>query len=345
MRSKVEQTLNRIWYGDKKPGAFLGFLEHLYSFAFRLNRRVAGYREAKDLRDKPIIVVGNLTAGGAGKTPLVIKLCELGKANGLRVGVVSRGYGRRSTGAIRVSADTNPRDVGDEPFLISARCSVPVEVDVNRENAVRKLLSEVDIIISDDGLQRRQLPRVLEVCVTDQQRGFGNGRLLPAGPLREPASRLESVDFVIEHQRRGRGSMMPDGHSMRLEPGKITELHGDRTISFEEIRSSDTKIHAFAGIARPERFFEMLEQAGIKCETRPFPDHHRYQNSDFSEVAAGQMILMTEKDAVKCRRLPLTNAWYIPVDAVLTERLENELVHKLKYVGRRAKFRSSGIKP
>ena len=138
---------------------------------------------------------------------------------------------------------------------------------------------------------------------------------------------------------------MPDGHSMRLEPGKITELHGDRTISFEEIRSSDNKILAIAGIARPERFFDMLERAGIKCETRPFPDHHRYQNSDFSEVAVGQMILMTEKDAVKCRRLPLTNAWYIPVDAVLTEKLENELVHKLKYVGRRAKFRTSGVKP
>ena len=343
MRAKLEQTLNEIWYGGKKPGFLLNILEHLYAFAFMCNQKYSSFRIAKDLKGKPIIIVGNLSVGGAGKTPLVLKLIELAKTSGLRVGIISRGYGRRGSGPVRVTADMNPRDTGDEPFLISARSSVPVQVDVNRENAARSLLAEVDIIISDDGLQRRQLPRVLEICITDQQRGFGNSRLLPAGPLREPVSRLETIDFIVEHVNPGKGDMMPNSHTMRLEPGEITELHGSSKLSFGEIITTDAPILAIAGIARPEKFFRMLQQGGIKAETKAFPDHHRYRMSDFAEIAADQMIIMTEKDAVKCRQLPLTNAWYIPVTARLSSQLESDLVHKLKYVGRRARFRSKGV--
>lgn len=327
MRARLEQYFLQTWYGNRAPTVFLLLLERLYRALFALNKKYKLGRRARDLEGKPILIVGNLSAGGTGKTPMVLKLCELARTCGLNPGVVSRGYGRRTRGALRVTSGLNPKDTGDEPLLIATRGQVPVQVDSDRENAARELFRDkVDLVIADDGLQRHSLPRRLEICLVDRQRGFGNGHLLPAGPLREPVTRLETVDFVVEHLPPGAKTMQEQAYSMRLEPGSLLSLHGEGSRELAEIRNSDFEIHAVAGISNPDRFFKTLEQAGIKCIHHDFPDHHSYRRSDFDQIPAGSMIVMTEKDAVKCRSLPLNDAWYIPVTAVLSESLENDLI-------------------
>jgi tetraacyldisaccharide 4'-kinase len=331
MRSKIERRMNEIWYEGRQPGAFLQFLERIYGALFALSQTINKRRMAKDLVAKAIIVVGNINAGGAGKTPMVIKLCELARSCGLNPGIVSRGYGRQSSSPVRVNAQTNVRDSGDEPFLIFNRTRAAVQVETNREQAARELFNEDhDLVISDDGLQRTQLPRLLEICLVDQQRGIGNGRRLPAGPLREPVARLESIDFVVEHLPAGDKGMIASGHSMRLLPGNLVALHDSQSLTVTEAVSRENEVYAIAGISRPKRFFDMIKSLGIKSTNIAFPDHHRFRKSDFEEIPSGSMILMTEKDAVKCRNLPLTNAWYIPVEAVLSEALEKALLNKFQ---------------
>ena len=328
MRAAIESSLNKTWYGTRPPGAVLTGLEKLYRYLSGRKRARGLAQRAADLETKAIVVVGNLTAGGTGKTPLVIRLCELALECGLRPGVISRGYGRSAKGAIRVSTEHTAAEAGDEPLLIASRLGVTVIVDVNRERAARTLFDDgVDIVISDDGLQRPSLPRALEFCVVDAQRGFGNGRLLPAGPLREPVSRLESVDFVVHHIAAGSGDpdYGMDKCFMQLKTGHLAELNGENTMPLAEAAKQSVEIHAVAGIARPERFFETLSRHGIKTINHPFPDHHRFRFSDFGDVPHGSMILMTEKDAVKCRNLHLQNAWYVPVDAVLHPTYEQQI--------------------
>jgi tetraacyldisaccharide 4'-kinase len=332
MRARLEKILNETWYGERKPGVVLSVLEKAYRALSALHRRFGESRSATELENKYIIVVGNLTAGGAGKTPLVIRLCELAVSCGLKPGVISRGYGRKSSGALMISEDMDPRDTGDEPYLISKRCGVPVAVDAQRERAAAALFeSGVNLVISDDGLQRAQLPRTLEICVVDQQRGFGNGRLLPAGPLREAVTRLEDVDFVVEHLSAGGRPSLLEGNHMTLKQGQLVKLHGGETMALEDLQGKPG-VHAVAGIANPPRFFGMLEQIGIVAEHHPFPDHHRYQINDFASIQAGDTIIMTEKDAVKCRSLPLFDAWYLPVEAILSEKLEEALIRELEKI-------------
>lgn len=337
MRQALQDFLNRTWYENRAPGFILSGLEHVYHSLSSLHRRWGRRRAASDLRHWPIVVVGNLTAGGAGKTPLVIRLCELAQACGLQAGVISRGYGRTSHAPLDVSGDTAPYDAGDEPLLIARRSGAPVRVDANRERAARELFRQkVDLVISDDGLQRTRLPRQLELCVIDSVRGFGNGRLLPAGPLREPVSRLESIDFVIEHLPAARHEAAAQGYYMYLEAGQLQHLHDDRTLTLEALLQSGKAIHAVAGISRPARFFEMLNRLGIQTINHPFPDHHHFQSADFKNIPADSIVLMTEKDAVKCRKLALFNAWVVPVDAVLSKPLElalTEAFSKFKRAG------------
>lgn len=303
-------------------------LEKLYRYLSSRQRARSLAQRAADLEGKAIVVVGNLTAGGAGKTPLVLRLCELARECGLRPGVISRGYGRSSKGAVRVSAAHTAAEAGDEPVLIANRLGVAVMVDANRERAARALFDEgVDVVISDDGLQRLSLPRTLEFCVVDERRGFGNGRLLPAGPLREPVSRLESVDFAVFHLGAGSGGLLDaeDKCFMRLKADSLVMLNGEHTMPLAEAADQRVEIHAVAGIAHPARFFETLSRNGIKSINHPFPDHHPFKGSDFGHIPQGSMILMTEKDAVKCRNLHLQNAWYVPVCALLNPACEQRI--------------------
>ena len=328
MHAAIERSLNKTWYGTRPPGAVLAGLEKLYGYLSSRQRAHSLAQRAVDLEEKAIVVVGNLTAGGAGKTPLVLRLCELALECGLRPGVISRGYGRSTKGAVRVSAAHTAAEAGDEPVLIASRLGVAVMVDINREQAARSLFDDgVDMVISDDGLQRLSLPRVLEFCVVDEQRGFGNGHLLPAGPLREPVSRLDSVDFVVYHL--SAGSPDPVGGAdkcfMRLKADSLVALNGEHTMPLAEAADQSMEVHAVAGIAHPARFFETLSRNGIKSTNHPFPDHHPFKPSDFRHIPQGSMILMTEKDAVKCRNMHLENAWYAPVCALLHPSCEQRI--------------------
>lgn len=262
----------------------------------------------------PVVVVGNLTAGGNGKTPVVIWLTEHLQQRGLRVGVVSRGYGGKAAHyPLLLDAQTSTAEAGDEPVLIHQRTGVPVAVAPRRADAVKALLAAapVDVIVTDDGLQHYALQRDIEVVVVDGMRRFGNGWWLPAGPMRERASRLNSVDAVIVN-----GGVANRGEiAMQLQPGQaVNVLSGERR--------PVTELHqvvAMAGIGHPPRFFATLRALGITPVSEiAYADHHAYTAQELAAtIAPGQALLMTEKDAVKCRAFAAENWWYLPVTAQL----------------------------
>ncbi|NNL94522.1 MAG: tetraacyldisaccharide 4'-kinase, partial [Xanthomonadales bacterium] len=293
MRARLARKLEQTWYGSARPGALLKFLEKVYYLGFRIHQRYQLARRATDLEHSAIIVVGNLTAGGTGKTPFVIRLVELAREAGFTPGVVSRGHGRLTNEPVSVHADSDPAECGDEPVLIARRARCPVQVDSEREQAVRLLFGQgVNLVIADDGLQRSRLPRQLEICVVDRQKGAGNGHLLPAGPLREPLSRLGNIEIVVEHCGPG---VLPDeaeASLMQLQPGRFTRLHGDDSCTAEGLRSQGGKIHAIAGIADPQRFWKTLAELGLEFEAHPFPDHHVFRMRDFSGFPAAEIVVM-----------------------------------------------------
>jgi tetraacyldisaccharide 4'-kinase len=281
-----------------------------------------------DLGSAFIIVVGNITVGGSGKTPLVIRLCHLLRQAGFAPGVISRGYGRKDRDLRLVSPASDPGVVGDEPLLIAQRAGVPVIVAPDRCEAARTLLKQgINVIISDDGLQHYRLPRNVDICVVDGTRGFGNGLLIPAGPLREPVARLAAFDDIIVN---GETDAVPDGMPvtpMVLVAGLLRSM--DSGQSWRLAQFAGCKANAVAGIGNPGRFFNLLRHARIKLTEHVFPDHHVFSANDFANMDASLPILMTEKDAVKCKSLGLKNAWCLSVDAVLPSEWERDLVKRV----------------
>jgi tetraacyldisaccharide 4'-kinase len=272
----------------------------------------------------PVIVVGNLTAGGSGKTPLVLWIVELLKEHRWQPGIVSRGYGGSATEPREASIASDPAEVGDEPILLARRSGCPVWVAPDRVAACRLLREqhpECDVIVTDDGLQHYALRRDVEICVVDA-RGFGNGFPQPAGPLREPPSRLRSVDAVVVH-----GAAGVQGFAMKLEGEnlvRMTDAHDVRPAkSF-----AGQKAHAVAGIGDPKRFFLQLARFGLKPVPHPFPDHHPFRagDLDFGDTAP---VVMTEKDAVKCKRFAQAHHWVYPVSASLDPAFGRWLLEKL----------------
>ncbi len=266
----------------------------------------------------PVVVVGNITAGGSGKTPLAIWLIERLRARGLRPGVVSRGYGGDAHGCIEVTADSAPAEVGDEPQLIHLKTGAPVVVGRDRVAAARTLLARhpgIDVIVSDDGLQHYRLHRDLELAVVDAAAGLGNGWPLPAGPLREPVRRLRAVDAVVQVVR-GQSLLLDlDGiASWRVDtmPGRAYRLsRPQEKCALAELPQQQWL--AVTGIGRPQGFFDMLARAGLRFEARPYPDHHAFRPG---ELPADRPVLMTEKDAVKCQTFAGTNWWAVELDLV-----------------------------
>ncbi|HUD42622.1 MAG TPA: tetraacyldisaccharide 4'-kinase [Dokdonella sp.] len=304
--------LQRIWYGGAAVPGWLSALVPVYRLLRWLHRMPyrLGWRRATRL-PVPILVVGNLTAGGSGKTPLVIALVEALHARGWRPGVVSRGYGGRTRTPRLLDAHPDPAEVGDEPALIRRRTAVPVAVGRDRAAAAQLLLAEgVDVVIADDGLQNPALARDLEICVIDGERRFGNGRLLPAGPLREPLTRLATLPWRVCNGGTAQSGEVP----MRL--------HGDRAVNLATGQVQPLAdfaghaVHAIAGIGHPERFFAALRARGIDVQAHPFPDHHAYVPSDLA-FGDGLPVLMTEKDAIKCAAFAADLQWSVPVDAEL----------------------------
>lgn len=275
----------------------------------------------------PVIVVGNISVGGTGKTPLVIWLAKQLMATGWRPLIVSRGYGAKQLSAtLSVNASSRAEQVGDEPVLIASRTKCPVWVGKNRVEVGRTALAahpECNIVICDDGLQHYALQRDIEIAVIDAERGFGNGLLLPAGPLRESVARLDTVDAVVSNGGDGEVGRF----AMSLEGKQFENLLNADINAF----SNDffgKAIHAVAGIGSPARFFNQLRSLGLQFEPHAFPDHHPFQPSDLQSLQA-EVILMTEKDAVKCKSFAQENWWYLPVDAKVEPDLLLAIKNKL----------------
>ncbi len=311
------RALQAAWYRGAPWLWLLRPLELLFRGVATLRRWLyrrgvlSSYRAAV-----PVVVVGNVSVGGTGKTPVVIALVEALQALGLRPGVVSRGYGARpGEFPRRVRADADADEAGDEPLLIARRTGVPLVIDPDRARAVRELLrgDDVDLVIADDGLQHYALARDFEIAVVDAGRGLGNGWCLPSGPLREPPSRLHSVDRVL--YRGGEGVR----DTVRYQPREWVNLHSGESRPAAAFGDAGP-VSAVAGIGQPAQFFHTLGQLGIDFEPRIFADHHRYREQDFAGLG-GRPILMTEKDAVKCKGLAGHDMWYLRIDASLPQDL------------------------
>jgi len=327
----ARRLVERVWYGSGAAAVPLLPLAGLFWLVATLRRLAfrAGLLGAARL-PVPVIVVGNLTAGGAGKTPLVIWLAHHLRRRGVRPGILSRGYrGTARTFPAAVTAETDPTLVGDEPVLIAQRTGCPVVVDPDRVRGGRWLLAQqpCDLLIADDGLQHYRLARDLEIVVVDGERRFGNGLPLPAGPLREGVGRLRSVDLVVCNG----GTPAPGEHAMTLRPSDLESL-GQPALRQRLTDWRGERVHAVAGIGNPERFFATLRALGLEVEPLPFPDHHAYTAADI-DPPGDRPVLMTEKDAVKCRPFAGPRHWVVPVDAVpddaFVARLDTRLAELL----------------
>ena len=321
---KFRQWLQRVWWEGGSGGGALLPLSLLFiigAAARRLAYRCGLLRRSHP--GVPVVVVGNITVGGAGKTPLVMWLARALAKRGLHVGIVSRGYRARQAGQSPrfVAAGADADQVGDEPLLLARRTGAPVVVASDRA-AGAALLAEhgVQIILTDDGLQHYALVRDVEIAVVDGRRRFGNGRLLPAGPLREPISRLDVVDRVVINGGEARGSAEI---RMDLRGDIAVHLISGETKALADIQAQ--RWHVVAGIGDPERFFAHVESYGLQLVRHPFPDHAGFTAIDFA-FGDELPILMTEKDAVKCRSFADNRLWYLPVEPVFAPGDEDRLL-------------------
>ena len=275
--------------------------------------------------DVPIIVVGNLTIGGTGKTPLVkhiaIELIE----RGYKPGIVSRGYGGKFKETLQVKEDSSVKETGDEAQIL-AKLNLPFYLDKNRVRAVKTLIKnhDCDVIISDDGLQHYSMARDIEIAVIDGKRRFGNNLTFPAGPLRESIKRLKSVDFIVNNS----GPTEEDEFLMSVSPSKFVHLKSGKSYSVDNW-PMHKQIHAVAGLGNPGRFFDLLEKLGFEIIRHPFPDHHNFTSSDMFYLDH-LPIVMTEKDASKCRDLDINKIWYLTIDADVSNKFIDKLDNKLK---------------
>jgi tetraacyldisaccharide 4'-kinase len=308
----VQSWLNDIWYERAAPPWWLLPLSLIYGAVVGSRRHFYAMRKPTRV-SLPVVVVGNLSVGGTGKTPLVCWLVARLADLGFKPGVVTRGYGG-SSGSIRLAAPSDAAGVvGDESVLLARRSGVPVAIGRDRPAASQLLVNAgCDVIVSDDGLQHYALARDCEIVVIDGDRLFGNGRLLPAGPLRENRSRLAAADAVVVN---GGRALLGGALSMRLEAKRALSLIGGAVKRLDEFAGHS--VHAVAGIGNPQRFFNMLRARGIEVTGHPLPDHARLQASDIS-FADGRPVLMTEKDAVKCELIAGPQHWYVPVTASFT---------------------------
>jgi len=320
--------IERLWSGRNKLYLLLLPLSWLYGLVSGVIRYSyqAGWRP-RWRAPVPVVVVGNLTAGGNGKTPVVIWLVEQLQQRGYRVGVVSRGYGGNAkTFPLLLTPQTQAAQAGDEPVLIYQRTQAAVAIAPRRAEAVQALLRQqpLDVVITDDGLQHYALQRDIELVVIDGVRRFGNGWWLPAGPMRERAGRLATVDACITNGGVARGNEI----AMQLQAGDAVNLLTGERRPANQLDS----VVAMAGIGHPPRFFTTLAQLGVNVvQQQPFADHQAYSQSQLAALlTTGQSLLMTEKDAVKCRAFAQPDWWYLPVDAHLAEPQAEQLLQKIE---------------
>ena len=311
--SWAERLVN-AWYQGHPALFLLRPLEWLYrAVVQRKRQRFLAGQSPSYRAPVPVIVVGNITVGGTGKTPLILYLIEHCRARGLRVGVVSRGYGAQPPSVPwRVTAEQSADEAGDEPLLLVQRSGVALMIDPDRARAVQALLSAepLDLILCDDGLQHYRLARDLELVLIDAVRGLGNGRCLPAGPLREPQARLQSVDAVLFN---GASADSAEGFGFTLQPTALVNVANGERQSLD-LFAPGQAVHAVAGIGNPQRFFRTLEALNWRPIAHAFADHATYSAASL-DFSPSLPLLMTEKDAVKCRAFAQPDWWYLAVDA------------------------------
>jgi tetraacyldisaccharide 4'-kinase len=332
----MEQWLTRLWYRESAGPSLFQPLAWLYGLVTRLRRHAYASGLLRTHRaGRPVIVVGNLTVGGTGKTPVVAWLAVRLSASGLKVGIVSRGFGRSRREAQVVHAESSWRDVGDEPMLLRQLTGCDTVVAQDRVAGAQRLVAlGVDVVIADDGLQHLRLERDCEIIVVDGARGFGNGRLLPAGPLREPASRVRHASVVVvngvpEHASllAGQSRLTPASLQMSLfgsDAHRLDGLAGPQPLE----HFGGKRVHAVAGIGNPQRFFRDLRARGIDVIEHPYPDHHPFAAADLT-FDDELPVLMTQKDAVRCRELANPRLWYVPVVARFSDTQGRELLDQV----------------
>lgn len=320
------RILDGMWYGPRAWGRVLAPLSLPYAAAVQVRRGLfrRGIRPSHRI-GAPVVVVGNIAVGGTGKTPLVIWLARRLQARGYRPGVICAGYrGRAPDWPRHVREDSDPAEVGDEAVLVARRCGCPVAAGPDRVAAARALLQRTgcDVVVSDDGLQHYRLARDVEIAVLDGGRRHGTGWCLPAGPLREPVSRLDTVDFVV-----AKGSARSGEYRMKLA-GRVLRQVADDSIAADPAEWPARSVHAVAGIGNPASFFGRLRDLGLRITPRVFPDHHPFAACDI-EFRDERPVIMTEKDAVKCRGFATRRHWYLPVEAEVDPSLEAALLARL----------------
>ena len=319
--SATYRWIHKVWYGGAKSGLILLPFSGLYWLLIKsreLLYRCGAFKTHK--AHAPVVIVGNITAGGTGKTPTVIWLVNQLRARGFSPGIISRGYGGSKSGtSMRVDADSDAGIVGDEPVLLARRGLCPVAVDSDRVRAAAMLSEDgVDVIVADDGLQHQRLQRDFEICVIDGKRLLGNSRLLPAGPLRESARRLLSVDATLVN-----GGDYVDASRFDLVASEAQRVNGSLTRALSGFK--DTTVHAVAGIGNPQRFFDLLRENGIQVIEHEFRDHAAI---NFSELQFGDEfeVFMTEKDAVKFKQKLPDKFWMVPVDLTMDDAAVEKLL-------------------
>lgn len=326
----LDQFMLRAWYQSSPWLRLLRPLSVLYTAAVvRRRHRYLNEPERIWLAPVPVIVVGNITLGGTGKTPMCLWLIDYLQSIGMKPGVISRGYGATAATfphLVDPRQDT-PEQAGDEPLLIARRGGVPVVIDPDRPQAARHLLAsaEVDVIISDDGLQHYALGRDLEILMLDAARGLGNARCLPEGPLREPAQRLRSVDLVVSN-----GQVADSGiaFGMTLAPVALINLRTAERIPVAQWRGG-CEVEAIAGIGNPQRFFNTLKGLSLQPNGHVFADHAHYTPDSFDRCDPDKPLIMTEKDAIKCADFARDNWWYLSIEASLGEAFISRLQQRL----------------
>ncbi len=326
MKKTLTRWIQDAWYNDMYVSVLLAPFSLIYVDIIRLRRFLYRKGLLKSVRlAVPVIVVGNITVGGTGKTPLVIWMANFLQQQGFNPGVISRGYGGQNSEQPRlVTAQTSAAEVGDEAVLIREKAQVPVAVCVKRAVAGQFLIDHenCDILISDDGLQHYALQRNLEIAVIDGERRFGNGYCLPAGPLREPVERLREVDLAIVN-----GQKQEDfEYAMRFVGSTAVNLQTAAVKPLSDFKAQSC--HAVAGIGNPQRFFQLLRQHGLNIKPHAFPDHYPFaaEDLDFNDR---QPVLMTEKDAVKCRAFATNNVWAVPIQAKPDSNFIQQLKQRL----------------
>ncbi len=322
-------STTRHWQ-SRGPLAVLLPIAALYSVLSTLRRYAYGCGALSVQQvSVPVVVVGNITAGGTGKTPLTLWLAQFLRDHGKHPAIISRGYGANRTDPRAVPVGSTASAYGDEPCLLARRAGCPVWVGADRAATARALLEahpETDVIISDDGLQHYRLARDFEIAVIDGALGLGNGWPLPAGPLREPASRLDSVNAVVVNGDNV-ADAFPQALTMHLEGGEFRNLRNPGlTVTAAHFRNR--RVHAVAGIGNPQRFFAHLQRLGVECVAHPFADHHAFVATDLQFTDADDVV-MTEKDAVKCTAFATENHWALVVNAVIDTRLGDMILARL----------------